>query len=226
MTKTVFIVGNDGSGKSTYVRRMQNASTLVELPIVRRHYYSHFVRRLFRVIIDKKANISGRKETYRHATPPRNSEVTDETVAQNNSSSVKKRLLKFFLLSYQIAMACETWLRDILQLRGLLVYDRSHVDDLISISEVLKIGCDDRMLRLSAKFFPCKRLYFLSAGHREEYQRIEVNDLSPEMHQAKGESYETAICSLEASGLPIKRINTSCRGRNTATTQITSEGKS
>jgi hypothetical protein len=209
MTKTVYVTGNDGAGKSTYASLYVAHASKSGLRAVKRHYYSNIVRSFLRSIIVRAVSISERKLS-----------IGDVKVSKGRPKSSLRRKrtdLKMFgrdiiILSlglYQILIAAEMWLRQLVSRQDLLLIDRSYVDDLASISETLNLGIPERIIRWSALVFPGRKIIYLSAGHELEYSRIVEIDLSAEVHRSKGLHYEAIIDLVERAGVDVQRLNTS-----------------
>jgi hypothetical protein len=115
--------------------------------------------------------------------------------------------LLVFLWVYQICMAIEARIRDC-RADGVLLQDRSFVDDLASILEVFKLETPVALVRFSAHVFPLRRAIYLSAGHEVEFSRIVELDLSKGMHRRKTQRYQEMVRILEEQGVPVKRVST------------------
>ncbi len=204
MTELVFISGNDGSGKSTFLRRFCARAEACGLSIERRHYYEGVVRRLLRFALDRRSRLSGLKQDSDPSAKGAGSQSLRHPV---RSSRAVDRVLGL----YQLAMAMELRLRLAFSHKDLILVDRSFVDDLISIAEMLRVEPSGALLLRGAGWFPVRRFYYLSAGHEAEYARIVDLDLSRSVHRAKGERYAELFAQLEESGSPVRRIDTRSR---------------
>ncbi|MCP5058709.1 MAG: hypothetical protein GY937_18565 [bacterium] len=201
MTELVFISGNDGSGKSTFLRRFNAKAEARGISVERRHYYEGLVRRSLRFALDRRNRLSGWKQSA--VTSPGGS-----SSGRPRPPARRSGVLDGVLGLYQFAMAIELGLRLALSAKDLMLVDRSFIDDLISIAETLRIEPPAAFLRRGAAWFPARRYYYLSAGHEAEYARIVDLDLTAAVHRAKGERYADLFAQLEALGAPVRRIDT------------------
>jgi len=204
MARTVFIVGNDGSGKSTYARRLAARLEARGWRVRRTGYYDSLVRRCFRGLVEALTGASRRKLVPAPAGSPRDSGERPWATA----GGLRRLGMLAFLSIYQAAMALEWRVRDGLATADVLLCERSFVDDLASVAEVLRVEAPAWLLRCSGRLFPVCRLCYLSAGHDVEYRRIVTLDLSPLVHQRKGERYRQWVRLLSDSGVKIRRIHT------------------
>lgn len=211
MARTISIIGNDGSGKSTFAQRYATRLTAAGVRVVRRPYYDSIVRSLLRRPVERLAGVSGRKMGREHSE-------SDPARRDEGRSAISYRrgpqagLLLALLWVYQLCMAAESRVRDLLCLDGVLLQDRSFVDDLASTLEILRLRTPRRLVKWSARLFPIRRAIYVRAGHEVEYARIVKLDLSPQMHKRKSKRYDTMVELLETAGIPVRRINTAPRG--------------
>ncbi len=209
MARTVYIIGNDGSGKSTYARRFERRAQAFGLRVIRRHYYDAIVRRLFRGLVESAAGVRQRKMAGSPAAPDRQRPAEPPGGTPRRHGSLIRRLGGgAFLWAYQTAMGVEMRLREWFSPRGVLLVDRGAVDDLISISRTLRLDVPDPLLRWTARLFPARQIIHLSAGAEVELSRIVDVDASPEHHRRKGELYDALISRLESMRAPVRRVNT------------------
>jgi hypothetical protein len=215
--RSVFVTGNDGSGKSTFANRLRRRATARGMRVGERRYYGSLVRRSFRGLIELLTSASQRKvETAAPTTTgqdaPSSSAAQGAPRQERKQQTGLRRVASLaFLWAYQTAIGIETRLRDWFSCNDLEIIDRSFIDDLVSISQTLRVEIPLSLLRYSCALFPTRRLYYLSAGHDVEYGRIVEMDLSAEFHRAKGERYAAMIAQLEPGFAPLRRISTASR---------------
>ncbi len=202
----MFVVGNDGSGKTTFTERLAGKAAAMGLRVHRRRYYGSTVRVVFRRLIDTWTDASRRKTAASAGGGPR----------PRTRNGARARVLLAFLWLYQTAIGLETRLRDLLDRSDLRIVDRSFVDDLVSIGETLRVEVPPSLLRYSSRLFPVRRLYYLSAGDAVEFARILDVDLSKAFHHAKGERYRAMIAQLEPFTPGLRRISTAPRSEASA----------
>ena len=211
MARTISIIGNDGSGKSTFAQRYAVRLTAAGVRVVRRPYYNSIVRSVLRRPVERLGGVSRRKMGREHpeSDPARRDEGRS---AISYRRGPQAGLLLALLWVYQLCMAVESRIRDLLCLGGVLIQDRSFVDDLASTLEILRLRTPRTLVKWSARLFPIRRAIYVCAGHEVEYARIVQLDLSPQMHKRKSQRYDTMVELLEISGIPVRRINTAPRG--------------
>ena len=202
MARTIYICGNDGSGKSTYARRLAQRARARGLTVVHRHYYRSLVRRCLRGIIERLLKVSTRKRTGPGG------QAGKTTAATFRKRRYRTMAILAFLGIYQTCMALEAWCRDRFCRANLLVMDRGFIDDLASILVTFRLPAPLWLVRCSAQFFPMRQIIFLAAGHETEYLRIIAMDLSQDLHRAKSEHYDRIVRSMEKLGVAIRRVNT------------------
>lgn len=202
MTNVIYVVGNDGSGKSTYSAGLENRLSRVGLSTFSRHYYSSFFRGLLRRLALLLRPSKNKKQVFRNTSNRRFCFITYLRKA------FIKAILAIIIWPYQVAMALEIRCLQIFTCVDYLIIDRSFVDDLIGIKEILNIEIPLFLVKISAFLFPIHRVIHLSAGHEIEYARIVDNDLTKELHYLKGKQYDFFLDALAAYGVRIKRIDT------------------
>ena len=211
MARTISIIGNDGSGKSTFAQRYAARLTAAGVRVVRRPYYNSIVRSLLRRPVERLAGVSRRK--MGRANPEGDAgRHGDCRSAISYRRGPQAGLLLAMLWVYQLCMAAESRICDLLCLGGVLVQDRSFVDDLASTLEILRLPTPRTLVKWSARLFPIRRAIYVCAGHEVEYARIVQLDISPHVHKRKSQRYDTMVELLEIAGIPVRRINTAPRG--------------
>jgi molybdopterin-guanine dinucleotide biosynthesis protein len=213
MTRAIYIVGNDGSGKTTYSKRLEKRLRRRGYSVTRQHYYHQRVRRALRSSVELVAGVSKRKtiDAGDRGAELREQHASHEHAARGGESSVRTsagRLLIATLYAYQIAMALEMHLKLLFSRVDFLIIDRSYVDDLASILESFKQSTPASLVRFSSEIFPQRRIIYVSAGYEIEYARIEDVDLSESVHREKSQRYEEMVEVLASSGAPLRRVDT------------------
>ncbi|MBJ20218.1 MAG: hypothetical protein CL933_12480 [Deltaproteobacteria bacterium] len=216
MTKIIFIIGNDGSGKTTYSTRMLERMRASGSSARRIHYYSLSVRSAFRALVDVVSGVSARKldaEDARRPEPESRSPsaTLDEPTATDSrsASGLRALVLITFLYFYQIAMAIELRLRALVAPTDYLVVDRSYIDDLVSVLESFRLETPRRLVGFSSRLFPRWRMIYVSAGPDIEFARIVDVDLSRAVHFGKNRRYQEMAGILETAGAPLRRVDSS-----------------
>ncbi len=214
--RTVFIVGNDGSGKTTFTAKLTDRSEGMGFRVTQRRYYGSLVRVLFRQIIESLTGASRRKTetTENLASAPLAKPAAKTSMpnpARQASGGPRGAALLAFLWVYQTAIGIETRWRDLFSSSDLQIVDRSFIDDLVSIGQTLRVDIPVSLLRYSCWLFPIRRLYFLSAGDDVEFARIADLDLTEAFHTAKGEQYRRLIAEVEPWVPGLRRISTAPR---------------
>lgn len=202
-------MGNDGSGKTTFLARAHQRLTDAGVVAEVRHYYKSWVRRLLRQTVERVTGVSRRKKEE-SLVGISWSHVADGDQPLRLRSGLSAAPFFFFLWIYLALMALEARLRDCAT-RGALLYDRSFVDDLVSTIEMFRLTTPVRLVRWSARVFPVRRLYYLNAGHEVEYARITELDLSADLHRRKGLRYQELVEIVESAGVPVRRLHTISR---------------
>ena len=207
-SRSIFVSGNDGSGKSTFTRKLRSRLEARGASVAERRYYGSVVRRALRGVIERLTQASRRKldggQSGNAAPEARSADAV-------RGRSLRSLAVLGFLWTYQTAMGVEARLRDWVSRYDVEIVDRSFIDDLASIAETLKVEPPPALLRYSCALFPVRRLYFLSAGHEIEYARIVEMDSSADFHRAKGERYDALVAACEPALPTLRRIST--RGR-------------
>ncbi len=202
MARIIFIVGNDGSGKTTYSTRMRDKMLARGVTATRIHYYRLLIRTALRTLVDRASGVSARKFEEKAESP---SNASQKRVG--HISGPRASLLVAFLYFYQIAMAIEMRLRGLLTRADYLIVDRSYIDDLVSILGSFRLATPRRLVLVSAWLFPNWRVIYVSAGPEVEFARIVDVDLSRAVHLGKSRRYEEIAGILEAANAPLRRVD-------------------
>ena len=199
-TRVIYIVGNDGSGKTTYSTNLREELLEQGKSAQRLHYYRLGVRSAFRSLIEVVSSPS--KKKLEAPPAPRESHSTGA------GQRVRASLLVAFLFLYQMAMAAEMRLRAAWIKSDHLIVDRSYIDDLVSILKTFRLDTPRALIRLSASIFPQSEVIYVSATPEVEFDRIVDVDLSRAVHLEKSHRYEEIVEILEEAGSPVRRVNT------------------
>lgn len=202
---TAYVVGNDGSGKTTFTGRLSRKAEALGMRVHKRRYHASLVRVVFRRVVEAWTGASRQKT----AQPP-----GEASGASRPAGGGRRLLLLAFLWIYQTAIGVESRFRDLFDRADLLIVDRSFVDDLVSTAETLRVEVPASLLRYCCLLFPVRRLYFLSAGDAVEFSRIVDVDLSEAFHREKGKRYRGMIATLEPWTPGLRRISTAPRNGN------------
>ena len=213
MARTVYVSGNDGSGKSTFLKSLGTKLESSGLRPVRRHYYDSVFRTAIRGGIEQLLGVNRKKKARKSApsqeTAQESSKVDKPSKKRSLRGSAKRIAVTMFLWGYQSLMGVEARWRDVTKCNRVLLVDRSYIDDLVSIVELLDIPTPVALVKWSVWIFPVRSLYYLTAGSEEEFARIVDLDLSPETHRRKHERYQELMEIVESAGGEVRRINTS-----------------
>lgn len=208
MARTIYVSGNDGSGKTTFLNRYEARLNSSGLKTSRRHYYDSLMRTIIRSSVEKVFSVTQKKSTERNHNWE-DLPITGNTRKKSPVTVGLKRVsINAFLWFYQSLMGLEARLRDIACTRKVIVTDRCYIDDLASIYEILNIPVSTALVKWSTWLFPARKIYYLSAGSKQEYARIVDVDLSPETHRRKHERYVRLVEIVESTTEPIRRVMT------------------
>jgi hypothetical protein len=218
MTRAVYIVGNDGSGKTTYALRLEERLCRRGYSVTRQHYYRQWVRRAFRSAVERSAGVSKLKagdagERGASSGPQGHAPGGPRRTDQSTTRKAAGRVLVAFLYVYQLAMAMEMHLKLLVSRVDFRIIDRSYIDDLASILGSFRFPTPARLIRFSSRVFPQWRIIYVSAGHDVEYARIKDVDLAKSLHREKSLRYEEMLEILASAGAPLRRVDTGPRPR-------------
>jgi hypothetical protein len=201
MPSVVYIVGNDGAGKTSYTARLSGRLSRIGVGVKCRHYYSSAVRQIVRGVIRPTTNAHGKKHG---GTEKR---VEDLRKRQIPVSLLKRWIQVGAIFLYQLLMALELRCRHLWD-ADVILLDRSFIDDLIGLSILLNIEISDSLIKFSAKIFPLREIVYVYGGHEVEYARIVDNDLTRELHRLKGAHYGRYISVLARGGVRVRVVKT------------------
>ena len=191
-SRLIFIFGNDGSGKSSYINRKYNSVVMGEKKMVKRHFYENPVRKFARGFVDTGEEKAGKKSL-------------------NQRKRVKKMKIPFMVayLSYLgLAVLCIK-IEVMLRRKTVFVYDRSFIDELISIQVIKRIVFADYWYTLIMRFCGTAQFIFLDADTEKKFARIVVKDITKELFLEKERLYREVFSLLaNNSKNKVERINT------------------
>ena len=120
-TRLIFVCGNDGSGKSTYMNQLYLGYSETNRVIDLRHYYDNPLRKIARYFIKPSIN------------------KTDSKVKLDNSNIKDKNFLKYFYMVYVLSIILLIRIEVFFRRNSIIIYDRSFIDEMVSIEVLNKV---------------------------------------------------------------------------------------
>lgn len=202
----IFVSGNDGSGKSTFLKLQYSSEDQVYLE----KYYKSWLRSKFRRAIAFFISIKKIKYSKKKLASPKNNNTKIKVPIDR--SVIGYFFWVFVFFPYQLLRIIEIKIKQS-QLNGkTLVFDRCFIDEIASIETGVKMRCPSWIVKCIDKMMGAETIYYLFAGHEIEFSRIKEEDQSAEFHLRKEKVYLRLIKILETKGSNIKRVNTA--GKN------------
>ena len=172
------ISGNDGSGKSTYIKVHFKGSKS-------RHFYDSRIRRLIILFfVRKHKNTSGR-------------------LKRKNITSMPV-FASIILLFYHFIKAISIGITSA-RVKN-LVYDRGFVDECVSLSVLRGIRYNPNWLIIFYKLSGVENIIYLDADSRLKFERVVDKDIEWNLYLEKEDEYDRLISVLMEYGLNIQYI--------------------
>ena len=185
-----FICGNDGSGKSTYLKILEKSLKLREQKLVVRHYYDDRIRNLARALLRK-----GASKKQQNSIP-----------ANRNKGNVLLRL-GYFVYLFGRLMGIR--IRSAVSKNTIYLYDRSFFDEMISMQIIGGYSFTKRLYKLAYRIVGACEYVYLDGDSQVKYSRIKMPDISYELYMKKESLYRDIFYSnIIFDELQIIRKNT------------------
>ncbi len=190
--RLVFICGNDGSGKSTYMNQLYMKYSETNLEIDLRHYYDNPLRKIARYFV--KPSIK----------------KTESKVKFDDSNIKEKSFLTYFYILYVIIVILLIRLEVFFRRNLIIVYDRSFIDEMVSVEVLNKINIRKKWLLMLFRLVGDSRFVFLDANSEQKFNRIIDKDISKQIFLEKEKVYRKIFKQLaDIFTEKIKKIYTS-----------------
>lgn len=188
-TSLIFVCGNDGSGKSTYMNELNLEFCETNREIYLRHYYENPLRKISRYFIKPKINKREKK------------------VSPDNSNN--KVLIKYFYIIYVFITVLAIRIEAYLRRNSIIIYDRSFIDEMVSIEVLNRIKIKKKWYLFLFRLVGDSRFVFLDANSELKFNRITDKDISKELFLEKELVYSQVFNELmDAFCDKIEKINT------------------
>lgn len=188
-----FVCGNDGSGKSTYLKVLEKSLKLRKQKLVVRHYYDDPIRRLARVFLRNGA-----------------SQKHQKSIAVNRNKGNVILHLGYFVYLYIRLI----WIRirSVVIKETIYLYDRSFFDEMISMQIIGGYLFTEGSYRLAHRVVGACEYVYLDGDSEVKYSRIKVPDISYELYMQKESLYRDIFDSKNIFGeSQISRKNTTVK---------------
>ena len=190
-TRLIFVCGNDGSGKSTYMNQLYLRYSETNREIDLRHYYDNPLRKIARYFIKPSIN------------------KTDSKVKLDNSNIKDKNFLKYFYMVYVITIILLIRVEVFFRRNSIIIYDRSFIDEMVSIEVVNKVRIRKKWYLMMFRLVGDSRFFFLDASSEQKFNRIIDKDISKELFLEKEKVYKEIFKELtDTFTEKIKKIYT------------------
>ena len=174
----IMISGNDGAGKSTYIRVNLVGSSV-------RHFYNNKARRLIRYIVVR--NNTSEKVRFKRM-----------------EKTSFPRLAVISLLIYHFVKAMDIRLSSLRAKQ--LVFDRGFIDELVSLSVLKGIRYNVKCLKFFYMLAGVNRIIFLDADSRKKFDRIVDKDIGWDLYLEKESEYERLTSGMSKLGVTIEYV--------------------
>lgn len=177
-TRLIFVCGNDGSGKSTYMNQLYLRYTETNRVIDLRHYYDNPLRKIARYFIKPSIN------------------KTDSKVKLDNSNIKDKNFLKYFYMVYVLTIILLIRVEVFFRRNSIIIYDRSFIDEMVSIEVLNKVIIRKKWYLIMFRLVGDSRFIFLDANSEKKFNRIIDKDISKELFLEKEAIYKKIFKEL------------------------------
>ena len=170
-TRLIFVCGNDGSGKSTYMSQLYLRYSQTNQMISLRHYYDNPLRKIARYFINPGVN------------------KTDPKDKLDNLKIKGNNFLKFFYMVYVIIIILLIRIELFFRRNLVIIYDRSFIDEMVSMEVLNKLRIRKKWYIMMFRLIGDSRFVFLDANSDEKFNRIIDKDISKELFLEKEAIY-------------------------------------
>ena len=171
-TSLIFVCGNDGSGKSTYINQLYLSYSETNRHIDLRHYYDNPLRKIARYFIKPSIN------------------KTDSKIKFDDSIKKDKNLLKYFYIVYTIVIILLIRVEVLFRRNSIIIYDRSFIDEMVSLEILNKLKIKKKWYLIMFRLVGNSRFFFLDASSEQKFNRIVDKDISKELFLEKEKIYK------------------------------------
>ena len=177
-TRLIFVCGNDGSGKSTYMNQLYLRHSETNRVIDLRHYYDNPLRKIARYFIKPSIN------------------KTDSKVKFDDSNIKDKNFLKYFYMVYVITTILFIRVEIFFRRNSIIIYDRSFIDEMVSLEVLSKVRIRKNWYLMMFRLVGNSRFVFLDANSEQKFNRIIDKDISKELFLEKEAVYKEIFKEL------------------------------
>ena len=177
-TRLIFVCGNDGSGKSTYMNQLYLRYSESNREIDLRHYYDNPLRKTARYFIKPSIN------------------KTDSKVKFDDSNIKDKNFLKYFYMVYVITTILFIRVEIFFRRNSIIIYDRSFIDEMVSLEVLSKVRIRKNWYLMMFRLVGNSRFVFLDANSEQKFNRIIDKDISKELFLEKETLYKEIFKEL------------------------------
>ena len=177
-TRLIFVCGNDGSGKSTYMNQLYLRYSESNREIDLRHYYDNPLRKIARYFIKPSIN------------------KTDSKVKFDDSNIKDKNFLKYFYMVYVITTILFIRVEIFFRRNSIIIYDRSFIDEMVSLEVLSKVRIRKNWYLMMFRLVGNSRFVFLDANSEQKFNRIIDKDISKELFLEKEAVYKEIFKEL------------------------------
>ena len=191
--KIIFVIGNDGSGKSTFIKSLVSDKDGETQNLIIRHYYDNRMRSIFRLFfISSKSNIS---------------KALSKKIRTTSSGKIIIILIGYFL--YTVMNTLLIRLTSRYYSKSQLVYDRSFIDELVSIEVFKNFQFPELFLKIVLGLLNDVCFIYLNANSQTKFHRIVDKDIAFEDYLKKERRYSELMKILrDSKRIKLLEINT------------------
>ena len=191
--KVIFVIGNDGSGKSTFIKSLVREKDGEVQNLIIRHYYDNRIRSIFRLFfISSKSNIS--KVLPKKTRTTRSSRIIVILIGYCFYTVMNTLLIRFTSRYYR---------------KNQLIYDRSFIDELVSIEVFKDLQFPKLFVKIVLGLLNDVCFIYLNANSQTKFERIVDKDIAFEDYLKKERRYFELIKILrDSKRIKLLEINT------------------
>lgn len=176
--RLIFVSGNDGSGKSTYINQLYLRYSKTNRVIDLRHYYDNPLRKIARYFIKPSINKTASK------------------IKIDNSNIKDNNFLKYFYMVYVIIIILLIRVELFFRRNSIIIYDRSFIDEMVSIEVLKGVRIRKKWYRMMFRLAGNNRFVLLDANSEQKFNRIIDKDISKELFMKKEFVYKEIFKEL------------------------------
>jgi len=177
-TRLIFVCGNDGSGKSTYMNHLYLRYSETNREIDLRHYYNNPLRKIARYFIKPSVN---KKESK---------------VQFNDSNKKSNNFIKYFYIVYVIIVTLLIRVEVFFRRNSIFIYDRSFIDEMVSVEVLNRLIIRKNWYLMIFRLVGDSRFVFLDANSEQKFNRIIDKDITKELFLEKEVVYKRVFKHL------------------------------